>query len=99
MRPLPDIDLKQLRIIADRNWTALRWAKKTAVGTDAYDRYLATAAAMLWNGASVAEVGDYFVDVETECLGVDIGAGIRERAQAVARALGEYLETCSEHLV
>ncbi|HYI42884.1 MAG TPA: hypothetical protein VD768_04605 [Sphingomicrobium sp.] len=94
MRPLPNIDVRELRIIADRKWDALISTGRSAIGTDAYDRYLATAAIMLWNGASISDVGDYLVDVETECLGVDTGGGIRERAQALATAFSEYLETC-----
>lgn len=96
MQPLPRIELAELREIADHHWDVLAASHCSATGTDRYDRFLATGAARLWNGASDEEVGDYFVDVETEILGVDTGAGIRERAQAFARAIREYLNTCSQ---
>jgi hypothetical protein len=48
---------------------------------------------MISDGASDFQVGDYFLDVEIEHLGLDTGAGIRERAQSLARVMREYVET------
>lgn len=96
MRPIPGIDMNELRKIADLKWDALTAVDRSARDTDRYDSFLATGAVMLWNGASDAEVGDYFVDTEIECLGLDTGGGIRERAKLFARAIREYLDTLPE---
>ena len=98
MRPIPRIDINELRNIADRKWDALTAIDCSARETDRYDSFLATGAVMLWNGASDVEVGDYFVDVEIEYLGLDSGGGIRERAQLFARAIREYLDTLPERV-
>ena len=93
---MPGIEIEQLRAIADREWDALTASNRLAAGTDLYDRFLATAASMLWNGASDVEVGDYLVEVEIECLGIDTGDGIRERAELLARAIREHLAAVPE---
>ena len=96
MRALPPIEMQELRRIADRNWDALTSRDLQASGTDRYDAFLARAAVMLWDGASDTTVGDYFVNVSIERLGVDTGSGIRERAQLFAKAIRDYLETVAQ---
>lgn len=91
MRPIPKLSLEDLREIADRKWDVLAATHQWASGTDRYDNFLATGAIMVWNGYPEAQVGDYFVDIAIEKLGVDTGAGIRERAQDLAVAIREYL--------
>lgn len=71
MRPFPNIDVDDLRELAARMWDALTTLNCSAAATDRYDRYLATGAVMLWNGASETAVGDHFADVEINCLGLD----------------------------
>jgi hypothetical protein len=99
MRPIPDLRLEDLREIADRKWDVLAATHQSASGTDLYDTFLATGAEMMWNGSSETQVGDYFVDIAIEKLGVDTGSGIRERSQTFARAIREYLQAQEEPAV
>jgi hypothetical protein len=93
MHAIPNLEVGDLRKIADWHWDALAGVGERAAETDRYDKFLATAVFMISDGASDVQVGDYFVDVEIEHLGLDTGAGIRERAQLLARAMREYVET------
>lgn len=75
-------DLSQLRRIADRHWDAY-----DAAAHDVTDPYLVSAVCQLQQGKSVSAVADYIVGIEIDCLGVDTGNGIRERAVELVRAL------------
>lgn len=96
MRPIPRIDIAELRRIGETHWDAITSRQGNSAQNGQYDSFLATGAAMLWNGESDARVCDYFVGVELECLGIDTGPGIRERAQLFTTAIREYLESLSD---
>jgi hypothetical protein len=77
----PD-NLSRLRSIAERHWDAYDPSAASVT-----DPYLVSAVRQLEQGKCVTAVADYIVDAEIDCLGIDTGNGIRERAAELVRAL------------
>ena len=53
-----------------RMWDPIGLGETDGWLEDEYDSYLLQAAGRLWNGASQEEVANYFVSIETECMGL-----------------------------
>jgi hypothetical protein len=77
-----DPAIRQLRAVAQRYWDA--YDPSTS---EAADPYLVAAARRLQEGDRVSSVADYIVETEIDCLGIDTGQGIWERAYQFAFAL------------
>jgi hypothetical protein len=75
-------NLHRMRRIAERHWDAYGPAAQGVT-----DPYLVSAVRQLEHGKTVTAVADYIVCVEIDCLGLDTGNGIRERAMELVRAL------------
>jgi hypothetical protein len=81
-----DPAIRQLRTVAQHYWDAY-----DPSAADAADPYLVAAARRLQKGDSISSVADYIVETEIDCLGVDTGQGIWERAYQFACALKRSL--------
>jgi hypothetical protein len=77
----PD-NLSRLRGIAERYWDAYDPSAASVT-----DPYLVSAVRQLEQGKCVMAVADYIVHAEIDCLEMDTGNGIRERAIELVRAL------------
>jgi hypothetical protein len=89
---LPRLSLARLRGIGQRKWDVIAALGKSAPSPLETDEYLLTAARRLWNGEHDGVVADYFIDASIECLGVDTGSGIRERALDLVAEIRAYLD-------
>ena len=96
MNAILDIDLERLRAIGQTKWDLVAALGSSAPPLAELDSYLITAVELLRRGSDDGAVADYFIDVSTECLGVDTGSGIRERALLLVTALREYLDEARE---
>ena len=96
MNAILDIDLDRLRAIGQTKWDMIAALGSSVPPLAELDRYLVTAVELLRRGSDDGAVADYFIDVSTECLGVDTGSGIRERALLLVSALREYLDEARE---
>ena len=97
MRAVPTFKLSRLRDTGWSQWDPIglagpngSWPEEAA---DEYESYLLRAAAKLWNGQSVCEVADFFVEIETDYMGLGTGPALRERALAATHALRAYVES------
>jgi hypothetical protein len=88
----PDPSLSNLRDIAVRNWDIFAALGESAPPPAVTDGYLLHAADLLRAGKSDGEVADYIIDASIERIGVDTGAGIRERALIFVEELRSYLD-------
>ena len=78
---------EKVRAILHADWDPIG----CGVPLDEYDSYMLQAAGRLWNGASVEEVADYLVAVETEHMGLSDAPDVRPRARAAVTALNDYV--------
>ena len=92
MRADDQISLPRLRAIGRANWEVMPEADDACVHAGYYDRYLVEAFTRLSDGADEEDVADYLVTIETECIGMDSGSGMRDRALAATRAIRVYAE-------
>lgn len=92
MNAILDIDLQCLREIAQTKWDVVAALGSSAPPLAELDRYLVTAVELLGGGSDDGAVADYIIDVSTECLGVDTGSGIRERALLLVTSIRQYLD-------
>ena len=84
--------LEQLREIAAERWDVVRAVSDSCERSGEYDRYLVEAAGRLREGALNDDIADYFINVATEELGIDTGAGMRARALIFAKAIRDCVE-------
>ena len=89
-------DLDRLREIGQTRWDVVSALGSSAPPLAELDCYLLAAVELLRNGSDDGAVADYFIDVSTECLGVDTGSGIRERALILVASLRECLAEVQE---
>lgn len=78
--------ISKLRRVAERHWDAYDPSNATES-----DPYLVAAVRRLSAGHSLDAVAEYIVEAEIDCLGIDTGSGIRERALQFASALKSCL--------
>lgn len=60
---------------------------------DEYDRYLLHVAVRLQRGEPDDALIDYLLEVETNHIGMDVGATTRERAAATVTAIRAHVES------
>ena len=84
-------DLDRVREIGRRKWDIVSALSTSAPPQPVIDHYLLGALERISRGWDDGAVADYIIDAAIECLGVDTGSGIRERALSLVTALRDEL--------
>lgn len=101
LSPRPGIKLSKLRDIAWDHWDPIGLLAEGGYHTgqwtdeanqriaDEYDHYMKTAAVLLRDGATAAQVVDYLVQIEAEHMGLGVAPTTLARAEAVVAAISD----------
>ncbi|HSG54630.1 MAG TPA: hypothetical protein VLA45_04170 [Paracoccaceae bacterium] len=91
MNSIPTFKLSRLRKIGWSHWDPIGTNDLNDRPDDEYDSYLMTAAARLWRGESVEDVGAYLVDIEVNYIGLSSQPNTKSRASKTAGAISDYI--------